>query len=200
MKRFRDQLESEGLATKKVHGIVLRNDSCPFLHSQTRNASKRLSIEGSKASDPPEAPAKKARLSIPSSEGTPKVCLADEEPAPQANSAPVESTYIVQHIDITEEVNRRLQESRLRRLMDTPSTAQKRKRDDDEDTRMESSTETEAELRSGYDPSNDVPTSTKRQRIGGAFERVVERETIGDEGQDGMVNQFKRRKYSKVSR
>ena len=28
MNRFRDQLESEGLAAKKVHGVVLRNDSC----------------------------------------------------------------------------------------------------------------------------------------------------------------------------
>ena len=84
--------------------------------------------------------------------------------------------------------------------MDTPSTAQKRKRDDDEDTRMESGTETEAESKNGYHPNDDAPTPTKRLRTSGAFERVCKKELNGDEGEGGMMNQFKRRKYSKASK
>ncbi|XPS78901.1 hypothetical protein M3J09_010899 [Ascochyta lentis] len=179
MKRFRDQLESEGLATKK-----------------TKNVNKRLSIEGAKASDPPEPSVKKVRLSIPGSEGTTEIRPTDNDLTSRANVAQSDATYVVQHIDVTEEVNRRLQESRLRRLMETPSTAQKRKRDDDEDTRMESGAEAGPEPRGGYDGNNDDPTPTKRVRTSGAFERATKRELDGDEGQDGTENRFKRRKYS----
>lgn len=103
-------------------------------------------------------------------------------------------------MDVTEEVNRRLQESRLRRLMETPGTAQKRKRDEDEDTRMESGTEAEAGSRKGQDGNNDDPTPTKRLRTSGAFERTSKRELDGDQAHDGMVNNFKRRKYSWASK
>ncbi|KAF9692843.1 hypothetical protein EKO04_009171 [Ascochyta lentis] len=196
MKRFRDQLESEGLATKKVPIAVLRKavDLCSQL--QTKNVNKRLSIEGAKASDPPEPSVKKVRLSIPGSEGTTEIRPTDNDLTSRANVAQSDATYVVQHIDVTEEVNRRLQESRLRRLMETPSTAQKRKRDDDEDTRMESGAEAGPEPRGGYDGNNDDPTPTKRVRTSGAFERATKRELDGDEGQDGTENRFKRRKYS----
>ncbi|KAF2628473.1 hypothetical protein BU25DRAFT_457787 [Macroventuria anomochaeta] len=179
MKRFRDQLESEGLVTKKA-----------------KNANKRLSIEGVQLPDPPEPSTKKARLSIPGPAESTEVRPADEDPTPQTNPAQVGSTYVVQHIDVTEEVNRRLQESRLRRLMETPSTAQKRKRDDDEDTRMESGTETEVTPRTGYDGNDDDPTPTKRLRTSGTFERVGKRTLDGNEGQNGTGNSYKRRKYS----
>lgn len=197
MKRFRDQLESEGLATKKVTPQSCANSQCSQL--QTKNANKRLSIEGTKSAGPPEPSIKKVRLSIPGSEETIEVRPVDEDPTPRANTAQVETSYVVQHIDVTEEVNRRLQESRLRRLMETPGTAQKRKRDD-EDTRMESGTEAEEEARSGHNGNDRDPTPTKRQRISGSFEQVSKRELDGDEGQNGSTNKFKRRKYSWMSK
>ncbi|UPX17448.1 uncharacterized protein EKO05_0007801 [Ascochyta rabiei] len=179
MKRFRHQLESEGLATKK-----------------TKITNKRLSIEGAKAPGLQEPSVKKVRLSLPGSEETTEIRPTDNDLTSQANPAQTGSTYVVEHIDVTEEVNRRLQESRLRRLMETPSTAQKRKRGDDEDTRMASGTEAEPEPTSGYDGNNDDSTPTKRVRTSGAFERATKREMDEDEGRHGTENRFKRRKYS----
>ncbi|KAJ4362727.1 hypothetical protein N0V95_001329 [Ascochyta clinopodiicola] len=179
MKRFRDQLDSEGLATKK-----------------TKTTNKRLSIEGAKAPDLQAPSVKKVRLSLPGSEETPELRPTDNDLTSRANPAQTGSTYVVEHVDVTEEVNRRLQESRLRRLMETTSTAQKRKRGDDEDTRMESGAEAGSESTSGYDGNNDDPTPTKRVRISGAFEQATKRELDGTEGRDGTENRFKRRKYS----
>ncbi|KAF1927581.1 uncharacterized protein M421DRAFT_64899, partial [Didymella exigua CBS 183.55] len=184
MKRFRDQLKGEGLATKKVKNA---ND---------KNANKRLSIEGSTLLDPPEASTKKVRLSIPGSDEGTEIRPTDEELARRPSTATIDSSYVVQHIDITEEVNRRLQESRLRRLMETPGTAQKRKRDDDEDTRMESGTETEVTSRSGHDGNNDDPTPTKRARLSGNFEQNGKRALDGNENHSRPGSVFKRRKYS----
>ncbi|KAH6625380.1 hypothetical protein C7974DRAFT_434492 [Boeremia exigua] len=178
MKRFRDQLETEGLATKKA-----------------KNASKRLSIEATTAQDPPQSSTKRVRLSIPGAEDTSEVRPADEELTQRPSSAHTESAYIVEHIDVTEEVNRRLQESRLRRLMETPSTAQKRKRDD-EDTHMESSTEAELTPRTGRNDSNDDPTPTKRMRMSGGFEQAGKRARDEGERPRAASNSFKRRKYS----
>ncbi|KAJ8108262.1 hypothetical protein OPT61_g8293 [Boeremia exigua] len=179
MKRFRDQLESEGLATKK-----------------TKHANKRLSLEGGKAQDPPQPSPKKVRLSIPGSEDTSETRSTDEELARRPSSAHAEPTYLVQHIDVTEEVNRRLQESRLRRLMETPSTAQKRKRDDHEDEQMQSSTEAEQTPRSAHGGTNDDPTPTKRMRTSGSFEQAGKRALDEKERDNGPGNSFKRRKYS----
>lgn len=176
---------------------------CPCLQLQTKTANKRLSIEGVKRPDPPESSTsstKKVRLSIPGSEETSEVRPADEELARRVSSAQAESTYVIQHIDVTEEVNRRLQESRLRRLMETPSTAQKRKRDDDEDTRMESGTDTEVAPRNGHDGNDDDPTPTKRARTSGTFEQAGKRRLDSDERQDRPVHNFKRRKHSWHSR
>ena len=164
--------------------------------AQVKKANKRLSIEGAKLPDSSQPSTKKVRLSIPGSEDMTEVRPADEDPAPRANPAQVESTYVVQHIDVTEEVNRRLQESRLRRLMETPSTAQKRKRNDDEDTQMEGGAEPEGTPRNDHDGNNDDPTPTKRLRTSGTFERVGKRALGGNEGSAGTGNSFKRRKYS----
>lgn len=200
MKRFRDQLESEGLVTKKVRFTALRSAVEQSLQTQVKNANKRLSIEGAKLPDPSESSTKKVRLSIPGSDETTEVRPGEKDLAPRTNLAQGESTYVVQHIDVTEEVNRRLQESRLRRLMETPSTAQKRKRDDDEDTRMESGTEGGVDTSNGRNGNDDDPTPTKRLRTSGTFERVGKRAMNEDDGQSGTASKFKRRKYSWVSR
>lgn len=198
MKRFRDQLESEGLATKKVH----RPRQCcatGFSQTQTKNASKRLSIEGGKAADPADpsqTSTKKVRLSIPGADEASEVRPTDDELERRPSTAQSESTYVVQHVDVTEEVNRRMQESRLRRLMETPATAQKRKRDDDEDIRMESGTETDVTPRNGHDIKNDDPTPTKRVRLSGGFEQAGKRARDESERHNGPRQSFKRRKYS----
>lgn len=203
MKRFRDQLESEGLATKKVCSSVRVSEE-PSSQPQTKTANekaanKRLSLEASKADEASETSTKKVRLSIPGSNEKNEVRPADEDIARRpsaASTTTTESTYVVQHIDITEEVNRRLQESRLRRLMETPSTAQKRKRDDDEDTPMQSGTDTEVTPRTGYDCKSDDPTPTKRARLSEDFEQTGKRARDGNETHGRPGNSFKRRKYS----
>lgn len=161
-------------------------------------ANKRLSLEASKAEDSSETSTKKARLSIPGSNEETEARPTEEEIARRpstASTTTTESTYVVQHIDITEEVNRRLQESRLRRLMETPSTAQKRKRDD-EDTPMQSGTETEVTPQAGYGGNNDDPTPMKRARLSGTFEQNGKRALDGNEYHSRPGNSFKRRKYS----
>lgn len=74
----------------------------------------------------------------------------------------------MQYVDVTEEVNRRLRESRLRQLMDSPSTAQKRKFDAYGDGRGDDGggEETEGILGEGRSP-------VKRLRSVGQFEGVV---------------------------
>jgi|SRR5690242_3431137 len=163
---------------------------------QAKNTSKRLSIEATKAADPPYPSTKKIRLSIPGAEATTEVHPTDEELAQRPSSAQSESTYVVQHIDVTEEVNKRLQESRLRRLMETPSTAQKRKRDDNEDTPMGSSTDTEMTPRTGHNGGNDDAVPTKRMRMSGDLAQAGKRALDESEKHDGVVKSYKRRKYS----
>lgn len=203
MKRFRDQLESEGLATKKVClgvRVVEGLSSQPQVKTANeKTANKRLSLEASKAEDLSESSNKKVRLSIPGSDEKTEVRPTDEDIAQRpstASTTTTESAYVIQHIDITEEVNRRLQESRLRRLMETPSTAQKRKRDDDEDTPMQSGTETEVTPRTGHDGNNDDPTPTKRARLSGNFEQNGKRALDGNDNHGRPGGSFKRRKYS----
>ncbi|KNG45446.1 hypothetical protein TW65_07696 [Stemphylium lycopersici] len=163
MKRFRDQLESEGLGQKKV-----------------RTSNKRLSIEGAKlASFTPasEAQTPKSHALSPS---------VDQSPTPRAKATQAESTYLVQHVDVTEEVNKRLQESRLRRLMQTPSTAQKRKYDTYEDEpRSGGPAGTDEEGPKGaYSGSEFEKTPTKRLKSSGTFEQVGKRQ------EDGPVSGF----------
>lgn len=90
---------------------------------------------------------------------------------------------MVEHIDVTAEVNRRLQESRLRRLMETPSTSQKRKRDALEDMRSESAAESEGDgdwSRNGYSGSECDGTPTKRLKSSGTFEQMLKRKENGE--------------------
>ncbi|KAJ4325717.1 hypothetical protein N0V94_000476 [Neodidymelliopsis sp. IMI 364377] len=179
MKRFRDQLETEGLTNKR-----------------TKNANKRLSIEGTKPPESPEGSSKRARLSIPGSERETAEARPDGQHATlQAKPAQVEPAYTVQHIDVTEEVNRRLQESRLRRLMETPSTAQKRKFENFEDLRIEGGSDLEEDTKK---TENDGMPA-KRMRNSGTFEPIKKRKII--EGRKEVSRErfsdrtdFKRRK------
>ncbi|EDU43064.1 hypothetical protein PtrSN002B_010026 [Pyrenophora tritici-repentis] len=152
MKRFRDQLESEGLAEKK-----------------TKTSHKRLSIEGAKAT----APTPKAQNPTPNLQAiSPAV---DQSPAPRAKGAP-ENAYVVPHVDVTEEVNRRLQMSRLRRLMETPSTAQKRKFDTyEEEPRSEGAAGADEGLGGAHSGSERDRTPTKRLKSSGTFEHAGKR-------------------------
>ncbi|KAJ4376233.1 hypothetical protein N0V83_001516 [Neocucurbitaria cava] len=150
MKRFRDQLDSEGLAVKKNQAV-----------------------------SPPLA----------------------QSPTPRGKPVPAEEdTYVVQHIDVTEEVSRRLRESRLRRLMDTPSTAQKRKYNAYEDQGTESAVDAEDDgSRAGCSGSEYERTPTKRLKSSGTFEQVGKRKENGNERPSeeerfGSRADFKRRR------
>ncbi|KAL5119848.1 hypothetical protein ACEQ8H_002209 [Pleosporales sp. CAS-2024a] len=171
MKRFRDHLQSEGLAVKKV-----------------KSSNKRLSIEGAKAATP-------STSVKPSSQAvSPPV---DQSPTPRARPALPENEYVVQRVDVTEEVNRRLQESRLRRLMETPSTARKRKRDVFDEPRSGSAVDTDADdgySRNGYSGSEYDGTPTKRLKSSGTFEQLGKRKE--DRSADATPEQvrFKRRR------
>ncbi|KAI8943193.1 hypothetical protein NX059_001222 [Plenodomus lindquistii] len=158
MKRFRDQLDSEGLAEKKV-----------------KTSNKRLSIEGSRAaqSTPNAQPSSSQDSAV-----SPPV---DQSPTPKGKPTQIEDTYIVQHVDVTEEVNRRLRESRLRRLMETPSTAQKRKYNAYDEPRSEGPAETDDETGStgAFSGSEYERTPTKRLKSCGTFEQTGKRKGTG---------------------
>jgi hypothetical protein len=98
--------------------------------------------------------------------------LVDQSPTMRPKPE-VESAYVVQHIDVTEEVNRRLRESRLRRLMETPSTSQKRKFDNFEDTKEEGGTGPEEDQRNPSSAGDTERTPTKRLRFSGSFEQTT---------------------------
>ncbi|KAH7068224.1 hypothetical protein BKA63DRAFT_521368 [Paraphoma chrysanthemicola] len=174
MKRFRDQLQSEGLAVKKAK-------------------KNRLSIEGAKTFTSPAQTPKPQNQAV-----SPPI---DQSPTPRAKPAQTESSYIVEHIDVTEEVNRRLQESRLRRLMETPSTAHKRKRDALEEIRSDSAADNEGDegSRNGYSGSEYDGTPTKRLKSSGTFEHALKRKEDGDverKGEERFPDRadFKRRR------
>ncbi|KAG9194252.1 hypothetical protein G6011_04287 [Alternaria panax] len=154
MKRFKDQLEVEGLAEKKV-----------------KTSNKRLSIEGAKR------PAETPIAQTPASSAQAISPLVDQSPTPRAKRTKIDNTYVVQHVDVTDEVNRRLQENRLRRLMQTQSTAQKRKFDSyEEEPRSEGPAGTDEEgSRGGYSASEHERTPTKRLRSSGTFEGLGKR-------------------------
>ena len=138
---------------------------------QVKTSNKRLSIEGAKhASTTPTA-------QPPNSNPHAISPLVDQSPTPRAKRARIEDDYVVQHVDVTEEVNRRLQESRLRRLMQTPSTAQKRKFDAYEDgPRSDGPAGTDEEgQRGGQSGSEYERTPTKRLRSSGTFEHLGNR-------------------------
>lgn len=147
------------------------------LISQAKS-NKRLSIEGAKQATPStttQTP-KKPALAV-----SPPV---DQSPTPRAQHPQPNNTYVTEHVDVTEEVNRRMQESRLRRLMETPSTAQKRKRDALEEPGSASSAGNEGDdaSRSGYSGSEYDGTPTKRLKSSGSFEQTLKRKENGNAG------------------
>jgi hypothetical protein len=103
-------------------------------------------------------------------------------PTPRARAAQPDNGYVTEHIDVTEEVNKRMQESRLRRLMETPSTAQKRKRNALEENRSESAGDAgfDDASRNGFNSSERDGTPTKRLKSSGTFEQVLKRKEDGD--------------------
>ncbi|KAH8724062.1 hypothetical protein GQ44DRAFT_773320 [Phaeosphaeriaceae sp. PMI808] len=178
MKRFRDQLQSEGLVVKKA---------C------AKTANKRLSIEGAK----PKKPSTPTPQTIdpPNQAVSPPV---DQSPTPRAKHTPLQNSYAGGHVDVTEEVNRRLQESRLRRLMETPSTAHKRKRDALGESPADGEGDTWSS-RSGYSGSEYDGTPTKRLKSSGAFEQLLKRKEDGSV-QEGADQRFPDRTDTKRRR
>ncbi|KAJ4305619.1 hypothetical protein N0V90_001150 [Kalmusia sp. IMI 367209] len=171
MQRFRDQLQSEGLAETKAS-----------------TSNKRLSLEGAKRPvtehDSAQTPPPKTRNPPPSSR---------PQPQPQTQS---KDEYKVQHIDVTEEVNRRLRESRLRRLMDSPSTSQKRKYDALEGVESGGDTEGDQEdVWQGRSPMKKIRASGSFEPIAAVMKRKENGASPnnGGEGQEDR-NSFKRRK------
>ncbi|KAF1939714.1 hypothetical protein EJ02DRAFT_252350 [Clathrospora elynae] len=181
MKHFRDKLESEGLAEKKV-----------------KTSNKRLSIEGSKSST---STPNSHTPNMQSQAVSPPV---NQIPTPRTKPTQAEDAYVVQHIDVTEEVNKRLRESRLRRLMETPSTSQKRKYNAYKEPRSEGAAGTEEEgSKGGYSGSEYERIPTKRVKSSGTFEQIGNRKENGNGNgtareEDVRVEDrtdFKRRKF-----
>lgn len=108
----------------------------------------------------------------------------EQTPTPRAKPSQPDDGYVTEHIDVTEEVNRRLQESRLRRLMETPSTAQKRKRDALADFQSDGAGDADGDdvSRNGYSASDYDGTPTKRLKSSGTFEQVLKRKEEGGLG------------------
>lgn len=182
MKRFRDHLDAEGLAEKKV-GTRLGTSSFSSLTEQSKTTNKRLSIEGAK----PKTHTPTSHTPIPQQNAiSPPI---DPSPTPRAKPTQAEEdAYEVQRIDVTEEVNRRLRESRLRRLMETPTTSHKRKYDAYEEPRSGSTIgrDDEADSR-GWSGSEYERTPTKRIKCSGTFEQLGKRKENGsaDTGSSG---------------
>ncbi|KAF2740169.1 hypothetical protein EJ04DRAFT_572466 [Polyplosphaeria fusca] len=133
------------------------------------SSSKRLSLKGSMHSSP-VAPNGTAASSSAGPPGT----KPSDRPA-------VDDSYEVQYMDISEMVQQRLNQSRLQRLMDSPRTAQKRKRDALQDEAAETENgeqdDTESESKSrGASP-------TKKLKACGTFEQLLKRRE-GDAGTD----------------
>lgn len=70
----------------------------------------------------------------------------------------------------------------MRRLLETPSTAHKRKRNGFEEPRSENSAETadDLDLHSGYSGNGYDGTPTKRLKSTGTFEQALKRKETGD--------------------
>jgi hypothetical protein len=166
MQKFADQLQAEGLAERKP---------------QASNKRTRLSLEGANRPAPSSTP-------LPSSPQMPNSTTAPHtQPQPRHQHQPTSphEEYEVQRIDVTEEVNRRLREARLRRLGDSPGTSQKRKFGAYES--MESWGETEGstereDMDMGRSPTKRIRASGTFEPIAGVMKRKEEGITLGFEG------------------
>jgi hypothetical protein len=115
----------------------------------------------------------------------------DTDTATGANANADAGEYRVQYVDVTEEVNRRLRESRLRQLMDSPSTAKKRKLDTYE------TPENDDGDADASDWSEKYKSPTKKIRSSGQFEQMVklnEGVKRGEGREDEGRGSFKRRR------
>lgn len=184
MQRFRDQVESEGLGVKKVvlfcfelvPAVAQLKMELTFQQAST----KRLSLEGAK---PKRSTSSSTYVANPStSKDTPAPSSPPAQPPTPKQPNP-ENDYVVQHIDVTEEVNRRLQESRLRRLMDSPSTSQKRKYN--ADTRGLERGEGEGDLENEAAELLDRERSPKKLRASTEFEERLKRKEGVARGEGG---------------
>lgn len=161
-----------------------------MLSDDMRRVRKRMVREGYPVNDRPTN--KRARLSIdgakreslagkgdPEGQVTPtKRPDEDEERGEVAssggNATREDGGYQVQYIDVTEEVNRRLRESRLRQLAESPSTSQKRKYDDIETEEVEGQDTEAGEPKEGAGLELDILRSpTKKIRTSGVFTQVT---------------------------
>lgn len=143
--------------------------------AQVKASNKRLSIEGVKRASFTPQPQGYTPDSQAISSST------SQSPAQHAKTTQAEGAELVQHVDVTEEVNRRLQESRLRRLMQNPSTAQKRKYDAYEEApRPEDPVGADEEgPKDSHSTGESEQTPTKRLRGSGVFEQMGSRSHEG---------------------
>jgi hypothetical protein len=107
---------------------------------------------------------------------TPGTSVPPDNPLvnPAVSSQPSSDAYQEQHLDVSDEINRRLNESRLRRLMNSPPTSQKRKYDVFEDVRMGNGPD--AEENKEEEKERSEGGSAKRLRASGTFggDRLIE--------------------------
>lgn len=165
MRRVRKRLASEWVRVGK----------------QTSN--KRLSIEGANKSTSNSTNGSKAGERNDAGQISPPVQDTQPNLDPKAEQT---EEYQVQYVDVTEEVNRRLRESRLRQLRDSPSTSQKRKRDGVEVVRRGEVT-AEEEAGNAEDMFASLRSPTKKLKAFGQFEQVLKpKEGVkrGDENGD----------------
>ncbi|KAF2451840.1 hypothetical protein P171DRAFT_12643 [Karstenula rhodostoma CBS 690.94] len=179
MQNFADQLQAEGLAERKPQ-------------ASASNKRARLSLEGAKRATPSPTPAP-SLPQVPNSTTAPPT-----QRQPQFQHTSPREEYEVQRVDVTEEVNRRLREARLRRLVDTPSTSQKRKFDvyENMETWGETGGSTEQEDESmGRSPVKRIRASGTFEPIASVMKRKEEGITVGfaDVGKEERGN-VKRRK------
>jgi hypothetical protein len=165
MRRVRKRMAGEGVRvgerkTNKrqrlsIEGTKVANGSG---ESHTPGSNRKLDADAEGQLTPPTKPPQAPSEPKPASEGGQEGAGQDE----------TDHEYKVQYVDVTEEVNRRLRENRLRQLMDSPSTSQKRKRnalEEQEPYNQEYCDEEHLDLDSGRSP-------VKKPRASGAFEQV----------------------------
>ncbi|KAF2269902.1 hypothetical protein CC78DRAFT_564573 [Lojkania enalia] len=174
MCRFRSRIMEEEVATLKP-------------------SNKRLSIEGSQGSSLPPTDHSNAQSESSTAPELPP--SADADPHATGPEPPIqEDGYEVQYMDISSLVNQRLHESRMRRLMDSPRTAQKRKHDvfvEDWTEDMEGSEDTKSEALSREQ------SPVKKLKAFGSFEQALKRKDgrMPGEGDEGVeVGRKKQRK------
>ncbi|KAF2746205.1 hypothetical protein M011DRAFT_487357 [Sporormia fimetaria CBS 119925] len=170
----------------RAAGFVARSRIRDSNHSNSE-VNKRLSIEGLRRSKSGEGDEEK-QLTPPTSRMPTTTTQLDHKTANPQQQDP--NSYKVEYQDISEEVNRRLQESRLRQLREQPPTSQKRKFSDVNDypddygpqwrsdpntgggdEQLRGDEEAEEDARAGWLERFGSPT--KKIKIFGGLEQVI---------------------------